>query len=146
LDKYEKNARYKELMGKMKRAYSNSFFYEQIFLEYSILEDRTESLLRHAQYSVLNYEGKELTLHSKLIKIKKSTAFKEKYINKHINEELIDKTIIWKNKRNKLIHNLVNCSYTNDDICSIASEGYELIKIWNNKSKLVNHFFDKGGK
>ena len=135
MDKYEK---YKDLMEKLNKSIKNEFFYEAIFIEYAILEDRTESLLRHAK---INTKNSTITL--KINKIKTNKIFKDKYINKHLSIELLDKIIEWKNKRNELIHDLIKTKYTNNQIESIALEGYEIVKKVNNKSTLVNKYLDK---
>ena len=119
-------------------SFKNEFFYEAIFIEYAILEDRTESLLRHAK---INTKNSTITL--KINKIKTNKIFKDKYINKHLSIELLDKIIEWKNKRNELIHDLIKTKYTNNQIESIALEGYEIVKKVNNKSTLVNKYLDK---
>lgn len=138
MDKYKKNEKYKDLMEKLNKSIKNEFFYEAIFIEYAILEDRTESLLRHAK---INEKNSTITL--KINKIKTNKIFKDKYINKHLSIELLDKIIKWKNKRNELIHDLIKTKYTNNQIESIALEGYEIIKKVNNKSTLVNKYLDK---
>lgn len=138
MDKYKKNEKYKDLMEKLNKSIKNEFFYEAIFIEYAILEDRTESLLRHAK---INEKNSTITL--KINKIKTNKIFKDKYINKHLSIELLDKIIKWKNKRNELIHDLIKTKYTNNQIESIVLEGYEIIKKVNNKSTLVNKYLDK---
>ena len=42
MDNKQKNERYKDLMSKLKKAMNNEFYYEAIFIEYAILEDRTD--------------------------------------------------------------------------------------------------------
>lgn len=138
MDKYKKNEKYKDLMEKLNKSIKNEFFYEAIFIEYAILEDRTESLLRHAKIN-----AKDSTITLKINKIKTNKMFKDKYINKHLSIELLDKIIKWKNKRNELIHDLIKTKYTNNQIESIALEGYEIVKKVNNKSTLVNKYLDK---
>lgn len=142
MDNYKKNEKYKELMVKLKKSIHNDFYYESIFIEYAILEDRTESILRHAKLSTINNKGLPLTLNNKLNKIKNSSFYKNKYINKHINNDLIELIYEWKNKRNSLIHDLIKSTYTNDELKVIALDGYEIVKRINNKSTLVNKYLD----
>ena len=47
-DNMQKYANYKEQMGRLKKALSQGFYLEAIFIEYAILEDRLESVLRHS--------------------------------------------------------------------------------------------------
>lgn len=143
MDNMLKNLKYKDLMEKLKKSINNEFYYESIFIEYAILEDRTESLLRHANLKYRENDGKEFSLYKKLKRIEESPIFyKDKYINKHIKIELLYRIHDWKNKRNDLIHALIKTKYNNDDIKKIALEGNELIKILNNKSTLVNKHLD----
>ena len=46
LQKYEN---YKEQFKRLNRALTNGFNLEALFIEYAIMEDRTESILRHAE-------------------------------------------------------------------------------------------------
>lgn len=143
MDNKQKNERYKDLMSKLKKAMNNEFYYEAIFIEYAILEDRTESLLRHANIEIFDQNGDKLNLYKKLKVIEKNRRFcKNKYVTKHINSDLINSLHSWKNKRNDLIHDLIKTKYNNIDIKNIALEGFELVKKLNNKSTLVNQHFD----
>ena len=47
-DNMQKYLNYKEQMGRLKKAIANSFYLEAIFIEYAIIEDRLESILRHS--------------------------------------------------------------------------------------------------
>lgn len=137
----DKNKIYSELMSKLKKSMSNEFYYEAIFVEYAILEDRTSSLLKHA-----NRKYNNLTLNEKLSRIKSLSIFKDKYCLKHLTLDLIDRLYKWKNQRNKLIHDLIKSSYDNLDIKEAAEEGYELVKKFNGKTTLVNKYLDNINK
>ena len=139
---YKKNQTYKELMEDLNLSVENKFYYEAIFIEYAIFEDRTESLLRHSKVKH-NLTDKEFTLHNKIKLIKNSEEFKSFYCNKHEILKILSDVAKWKDQRNKLIHDLVNTSYTNDDIKHIALEGQELVCKLNNKSTLINSYFDE---
>lgn len=139
-----KNYKYAELMSKLKTSIENNFYYESIFIEYAILEDRTTSLLKHSKLGTLDINGEELTVNGKLNKIKHSKEFHgDEYVKEHITKELLSDIHNWKNRRNVLIHNLVETKYNNEDIKNIALDGYELIKLLNSKSTLINKYFDK---
>ena len=43
-------------------------------------------------------------------------------------------------------HDLVNTDFTSDDVKEIALNGYELVTKLNNKSTLVNAYFDAKNK
>ena len=138
---YKKNQTYRELMEDLKLAVEKEFYYEAIFIEYAIFEDRTESLIRHSKIEH-NLSDKEFTLHNKIKVMKYSSEFKSFYCNKHEILKLLNDVDNWRDKRNKLIHDLVNTELTYDDIKKIAINGYELVNKLNNKSTLVNDYFD----
>lgn len=48
----EKQTKYAILMKKLDIATREEFYFEAILIEYAILEDRTESILRHANINV----------------------------------------------------------------------------------------------
>ena len=54
-----KQHKYSEMMTKLKRATYEEYYYEAIFIEYAILEDRTESILKHAN---VKYKDKTFTV------------------------------------------------------------------------------------
>lgn len=139
----QKNLKYADLMLKLKKSINNEFYYESIFIEYAIFEDRTESLLRHAKYKTKGIDGKNFSLCEKLSKITNSTRFNTKNIRKYITKELLDKINVWRIKRNKLIHDLINSPYTNEQIEFITKEGYDLVKTLNNKSTQANKYLDE---
>lgn len=56
---------------------------------------------------------------------------------------LISDIHMWKNRRNELIHDLIRTKYNNEDIKQIALDGYEIVKVANNKSRLVTKYLDK---
>ena len=139
---YKKNQTYRELMEDLKLSLEQEFYYEAIFIEYAVFEDRTESLIRHSKVKY-NLTSKEFTLHNKIKVIKNSEEFKSFYCNKHEILNLLTEVDNWRDKRNKLIHDLVNTTYTNEDIKNIALQGHELLCKLNNKSSLVNDYFDE---
>lgn len=138
MDNFEKNKVYGNLIGKLTYSITCEFFYEAIFIEYAILEDRTSSLLKHS-----NKEYKEFTLSEKLYRIKHLDTLQNDYCKKHISKELLRNCTKWKNKRNELIHDLVERKYNDEEIKVIALEGYEIVKKFNSKTTLVNKFLDK---
>lgn len=138
----QKNEKYASLMDKLKKSIRNEFYYEAIFIEYAILEDRTESLLRHAKLKTKGPDEKNLSLAMKLKNICNSPNFKKPYISKNLTSELLCSVNKWKVKRNILIHDLIRCPYKDEQVRNIAEEGYEIVKKMNSKSTMVNKFLD----
>lgn len=139
----DKKNQYAILMSKLKKATYEEFYYEAIFIEYAILEDRTDSILKHANINYIDKNGYSLRIGSKLNKIRYDKKLQDKYIKKHLSNELICSIELWKEERNKLIHALVKNSYDYDELKNIALQGECLCKKFASKSQLVNKFNDK---
>jgi len=139
MDNYEKRDRYALLNENLDKALKNEFYYEAIFIEHAILEDRIESLLRHAK---IVYPGKIL-LGAKMNYVDNEDVFKDEYVLKHIDKSLMQEVRDWKKMRNDLVHDLVNCSYDDEDVKDVALVGKDVIRKFAGKSTLVNKYFDK---
>lgn len=146
IDKHKKREKYSDLMLKLKNSVEEKFYYESIFIIYAILEDRTESLLKHAHINISKNDNQKLSLSEKLDKIRSCEPFQDEYIKKHLTSEMINQIYEWKNKRNLLMHNLINLEYCNSEIEELALDGYELTKKLNNKSTIVNKYNDNKKK
>ena len=136
----EKKYKYAQLMTKLKKATYNEYYYEAIFIEYAILEERTRSMLEHAK---VFKDIDKCTLNVKLNKLKSNKIFQDKYIQKHLTKELLDEIYDWKNQRNKLMHDIIKTDYDNEKVKTLALNGECLAKKLNNKSNLINNYFDK---
>ena len=68
MNNIEKKEKYSNLMSRLKRATDNEYYYEAIFIEYAILEDRTESLLKHAGKKFQENNGNPFKISKKLNK------------------------------------------------------------------------------
>lgn len=139
----EKRDIYATLMKKLNNATNNDYHYEAIFIEYAIFEERTRAILKHAKVKYKDKNDKEYSIDKKLRKLKFDKNFQDKYIKKHLTEELIDNITNWKNQRNKLMHNIINSNYGNEQVKELAEQGELLAKKMNNKSKLVTNYLDK---
>ncbi len=121
---------YKEQMGRLKKALLYEFYLEAIFIEYAIMEDRTEAILR--------YEGNECksqNIGKKLNKIKTISRDKKALPGKYFDDALVDRMMIWKDKRNTLIHALVKQQLKTEELKALAEEGNELVKELNRRSQ-----------
>ena len=143
MNNIEKKNKYVNLMSKLTRATNNEYYYEAIFIEYSIIEDRTESILRHANIKYQENNGQNFKLTKKLNIIKSRKEFHSNYIKKHITDELLENIYEWKKQRDKIMHDIIRIEYGNEDIKNIALNGECLVKRLNNKTKLINSYLDK---
>lgn len=136
----QKQENYREQFVRLKRALDSKFFLEAVFIEYSIIEDRTESVLRHANKwdSYLKKRGRySITLDSKIAYIKHFANEKKSVANKYFSDMLLDNIIAWKEARNRLIHALMKQRLTTEELADIAINGYDLTKKIRNR---VNSF------
>lgn len=141
---YEKQVTYAERKTQLKKAMKNGFYFEAIFLEYAILEDRTESVIRHARnIKLTSRRDQPLKLSEKVNKMRSCSAFSEKYVRQRLTLELLDNIDKWRVRRNELVHYLMNCPTAPDELQAVAEEGNELLRILDNKVKSVNKYFDK---
>ena len=132
-DNTQKYTNYRIQMGRMKKALANQFYLEAIFIEYAIMEDRLESVLRHSG----NWKPKPGTFPSldfKRKKIAKLAEEKKSLIRKYFSAELTDSIEVWKNERNRVIHALMKQSLHTGDLRKIALDGEALTKLICNKS------------
>lgn len=137
INNMQKYANYKEQMERLKKALAHQFYLEAIFIEYAIMEDRLESVLRHSgkwdpktgTFPSLDFKRKRI---AKMAEEKKSLA------NKYFQPELLDGIEVWKNDRNRMIHALMKQSIHTEDLREIAERGQTLIKTLCGKTSLYN--------
>ena len=139
---YKKQAKYAELMERLGKSLKEEFYYEAIFIEFAIFEDRTSSLLRHAGISTLDEDDQELGLHAKIKLIKRHDMFRNDYVEKHELFSILDEVDKWRRTRNDLMHALADEESSIDDVRKFAVQGDILVTKLNNKSRLVNNHND----
>lgn len=134
---------YAERKVQLKKAMYSEFFFEAIFIEYAIMEDRTESILRHeGGISLTNKQGFPLNLSQKIRKIRSCMPFAEERVRKYLTLELLDSLDEWRVKRNDLVHVLMKNQADTSALRLIAEEGKELVRILENAARQVNKYFD----
>lgn len=136
-----------ELYAKYKISLRNALKYEfwlqAIFIEYAMLEDRTESVIRHAgNIKLINSRNQPLTLSEKINKIRSCSAFSDRKVRKYIPLDFLDEIMSWKRKRDRLIHSLMKLQNEDNEVKQIAIEGEALLRKVDNRIKSVNRRFD----
>lgn len=139
----EKQNQYAILMSKLKRATKYENYYEAIFIEYAILEDRASSILKHAKVNVKTKKKNGPDLFNKLNAIKIDKKFDNEYRRKHLPDEYLDEIQNWRQKRNTFVHNLIETKYNSKEVKKIALEGECYATKFSNKSSLLNKHYDK---
>lgn len=146
IDNQQKYANYKEQFKRLNRALSGGFNLEAMFIEYAIMEDRTESILRHAELweAYLNTrKGREPTINSKVRYIQKRADNRKHILNKYFSDDLLDNILVWKDQRNILIHALLQQQLAHNEVRALAEQGNELVRILRSRSGAMNRAIEK---
>ena len=131
------------MKANLTKAMRAEFFYQAIFIEYAIIEDRTLSALKHAGVKTIDKRGNNPKLSAKLNKMRSNPAFTAAYVRKRIPLDLIDEIEVWKRDRDHLIHALATIPYDHESIREIAERGQRLVKVIDSRVKSVNAYYDK---
>ena len=121
--KYEN---YKEQNKRLKKAMDNEFYLEAVFIEYAIMEDRTESILRYEGNTINSNDF--VSIDRKITKIEKIAENKKGLARKYFTVEFMERIREWKNKRNSLIHALIKKNTTTQELIDLAEEGRQITK------------------
>ena len=114
-------------MGRMKAGLRGRFYLEAVFIEYAIIEDRLEAILRHAD-KWHPKEGSFVSIDTKTKNVAKLAEEKRTPAHRCFPPDLTDRILVWKEKRNRLIHAIIKQSINIDDILQVAKEGKLLAK------------------
>lgn len=146
IDNQKKYENYKEQFRRLNKALTNGFNLEAIFIEYAIMEDRTESILRHTghweEYLQTRRDGMP-TINSKIKFIQRKAAQKKHILNKYFSDDLLSRVIVWKDKRNPLIHALLKQQLAHNELKELAEQGNELVKCLRTRTGSLNRAIDK---
>ena len=142
--KYEN---YREQFKRLNSAMKSGFHLEAMFIEYAIMEDRTESILRHAGKweAYLKKRGRnEPTLHSKIVYIQKLMESDRKdLLRRYFSDDLLDLILAWKEDRNRLIHALLKQQLAHNEVRTLAEQGRQLVNGLRNQAWNYNRAIDK---
>ena len=141
--KYEN---YREQFKRLKSALNNGFNLEAMFIEYAIMEDRTESILRHSEMweaYLKSRKGREPTIDSKIRYIQKLAEQKKTLANKYFSDDLLDRLLVWKDERNRLIHALLKQQFEHNEVSKLASEGKMIVDELRKRSGNYNRAIDR---
>ena len=133
-DNIQKYYNYREQMTRLHKSLKQQFYLESIFIEYSIMEDRLESILRHAgewEKMVEKQEKKnrKVGIDQKINKVQELARVKKSLENKYFGSDDIMETVrTWKDERNPLTHARLKRWLHTEDLAEVAIEGYEIVK------------------
>lgn len=145
-DNHLKYLNYKEQFKRLNKALVNGFNLEAIFIEYAIMEDRTESILRHGGYwdaYLKKLKGRDPAITSKIRYIQGKANSGDKLLHKHFSDDMLEQIIAWKDERNRLIHALLKQQLAHNEVAELAEQGNELVKELRNRAGKYNRAVDK---
>lgn len=99
VDNQQKDENYRVQMGRLKAALRGHFYLEAIFIEYAIMEDRLEAILRHAD----KWHPKQdefISIDKKAKSVAKLAEEKKNPAHRYFPPEQTDGILAWKGKRN----------------------------------------------
>ena len=149
MDKTENQLKYENYREQFKRlnsAFNNGFNLEAMFIEYAIMEDRTESILRHADKwdaYIKSRKGREPGIDSKIRYIQKLAEQKKTFPNKYFSDDLLDRILVWKEDRNRLIHALLKQQLEHNEVTRLAAQGKQLVDELRNRANKYNRAVDR---
>ena len=142
----QKYENYKEQFKRLNRALANGFNLEAMFIEYAILEDRTESILRHAEQwdaYLKSRKGREPNIDSKVKYIQKRAENKKDILHKYFSDDLLARILVWKDERNRLIHALLKQQLAHNEVSALAKHGNELVKALRTRAGNYNRAIER---
>ena len=142
MQKYEN---YRDMNVRLKRALKGGFYLEAVFIEYGIIEDRLDSVLRYEGNSINSKD--HVSIDRKISKVKKLAEEKKGLARKYFKEDFLDSIYNWKERRNPLIHELMKQPFLTDEMSAVADEGEvivkELCRCANNYKRAVERKINK---
>lgn len=125
--KYEN---YREQFKRLKSALNGGFNLEAMFIEYAIMEDRTESILRHAgkwEAYLKSRKGREPSIDSKIKYVQKLAENRKDLLHRYFSDEMLTELLSWKEERNRLIHALPKQQLEHNEVSTLAEQGKQLV-------------------
>ena len=141
---------YKALFPRLGRAVEQEFYLEAIFIAYAIVEDRTESILRHlgkweAYAQKCAEEEKCPTISGKVSRIRKEAKKASSPAHAHFSDDLLSRFMVWKDVRNKKIHELMTQPFSTEELKELAETGKELARTFSNRTEALKRDLKKSG-
>ncbi len=149
MDKIEnqlKYENYREQFKRLKSALNGGFNLEAMFIEYAIMEDRTEFILRHAEKweaYLKSRKGREPNIDSKVKYIQKLAENRKDTLHKYFADDMLTELLTWKEERNRLIHALLKQQLEHNEVSTLAEQGKQLVDELRKRAGNYNRAFDR---
>ena len=137
---------YKEQFTRLKSALNSGFNLEAMFIEYAIMEDRTESILRHADKwdaYLKSRKGRDPNIDSKVKYIQKLAENRKDLLHRYFSDDLLNRILEWKEDRNRLIHALLKQQLEHNEIRALAEQGKQLVDELRKRAGNYNRAIDR---
>ena len=135
-DNMQKYENYKTQFKRLKKAFDYNFHMEAIFIEYAIIEDRAEAILRYEGNEIKQKNENEfIPIARKLSKISTIAREQNSISHRYFSDNIISDIKVWIKRRNSLIHALLKKDLTTDEVEAFAREGEVLTRILCNKAR-----------
>ena len=126
-----KSQLYKDLIARMNLALLEEFYMEACWIQYAIVEDRINSVIRHAYpKNGAKFLGMTRGLDRKFDHIRDKIHAQDDDCVKTINKDLLKRLVRWKDKRNNLMHEIAdtdNLTNVQSRLKKLANEGKDLV-------------------
>ena len=135
-DNMQKYENYKEQFKRLKKAFDYKFYMEAIFIEYAIMEDRTDAILRYESNEIKPKNEREfISITRKLNRVRKIAEQNKSLPQRYFADGIVDELAEWINKRNALIHALLKKELTTDEVEAFGMKGKNLARALSNKAQ-----------
>ena len=145
----QKFRNYQTQFSRLNKAIAAEFYLEAIFIAYAIIEDRTESILRHTgkwEAYEKSRKGRSVTLDSKIRYIQKIAEEKRSLANRYLADGTLQRIWEWKEERNRMIHALLLQSLGDGELAALAETGRELARDLRTKANNLNRAIQKAAE
>lgn len=125
----QKYRNYQTQFTRLNKAMREEFYLEAIFISYAIMEDRTESILRHTgkwDAYAKSRKGHNVTIDSKIRYIQKMAEEKKSLVNRYLADGTLQQVWEWKEERNRMVHALLKQAVSGEELAALAATGKEL--------------------
>ena len=125
----QKFRNYQTQFTRLNKAMREEFYLEAIFISYAIMEDRTESILRHTgkwEAYEKSRKGRNITIDSKIRYIQKMAEQKNSLPNRYLADGTLQRILVWKEARNRMVHALLKQAVSGSELAALAAEGKDL--------------------
>ena len=117
-----------------------------MFIEYAIMEDRTESVLRHGGWwesYIKSRKGHAPNIDSKIRYIRKIAENRTDIMHRYFSDDLLDCILAWKDERNRMIHALLKQQLVSGEVAALAVQGNTLARTLRSRAGSYNRAVER---